>query len=429
MSDIEEQLTASFHQQVRQVSAGPDLARRAYTQARRIRFRRRLSAGLACVAALAIALPVGLDVAGGGTPGGKTEILPIDTRSPEPRPSASAKEPRAAAKASIDLDTLPAGKAPASPWYADGVIHDGDQETPIGVVKEDDTVSFLPVAGGYLVETVCCESDGGSARTSRLIGPDGEVRATLPIPVISGFPVVSPDGRLVVWEEEECPGASGEGCSDNNTLVAVDTGTGDEVQRTLVKQFGVNPVGFHRGLVVFSAESTDNGSTGLWNPETGAVRTINGLGRAVASDGSGRFLVEKPARGKSDDFLGSCYTVVDTSDRTRPPRTLWENCDHYLKSFSADRRFVAGPAGNGESPPESLLDLETGRSVLELNASGRIAKPVLEENGDVVVEVTQDERQALVRCSLDGECELASEIRPAPAGGGTVIGLQGEAMF
>jgi len=145
MPDIQEQLTESFHRQVRQVSAGPDLARNAYGQARRLQFRRRVAAGVACIAALALALPIGVDFADGGR-SGRMEILPADTRSPEPRPSAS--EATTGVKVPLDLDALPSGAAPGVPWYADGVIHDGDRETPIGEVEDGAAVSFVPVADG-----------------------------------------------------------------------------------------------------------------------------------------------------------------------------------------------------------------------------------------------------------------------------------------
>lgn len=420
-TDIEERVAASLHQQAGGVNATPDLARKAYGRAHRLRLRRRIGGAVACLVALAIAVPIGtnvVDLRGGG----RTEIAPSDNRAPRPRatPSAVAAKPRV--KVSLDLSKLPAGRAPEVPWYAGGVIHDGARTTPVGNVEKGSMVSFLPVAGGYVVQVSCCERDGfGFPSTTRLIGVDGKVRRVLPPG--AAMPVASGDGRTLVWSEPVG------GDSPDSSFLAADAATGDERARTTVRGNFPTAVGFLRGLVAWTDDEPDGGVTGLWNPETGRVNRVEDLGQARATDGARRLLVTVD---KAADNPAPCVGAVASSRRSRE---LWRACDVMSESFSADRRYVFGRLGNGDAPPAAVLDAATGRVVMEIGTplvfgiyaedGAGVTRPVVEHNGDLLVEVTQERRQALVRCSVGGRCERATDLRALGEAGGSLFALPG----
>jgi hypothetical protein len=62
-----------------------------------------------------------------------------------------------------------------------------------------------------------------------------------------------------------------------------------------------------------------------------------------------------------------------------------------------------------------VVEARTGEEVLRIDVEST-QRFAWEPNGDLVFEAWQDSsRMALVRCSLDGDCELATEPRTADA--------------
>lgn len=406
MHDLEDRVTASLRRQAERVTAAPGLARAAHQDGRRLRVRRRLTAAVVCVAALAIGVPVGLNLADvEGT--SKTQIAPATTQSPAPRPSTT---PKAMVKATIDLAKLPMGEAPRVPWYSDGKIHDRGRDIPVGKVKQGSQVEFIPVAGGYLVSDCCASPDDNPGRT-RLIGTDGHVKKTLP-----EMPIVSADGRRLAWTE---PAAAN---SDRRDLVLADAKTGEHLQKS--GDLGIEaptPVGFARGLVAFGTDTADGGSTNMWNPETGEVTTIKGLQAAQITNGSDLLVAATKVEPETGET--TCSAVHDMTVH----HLLWQTCDLRLWSLSTDGRYVFGDAGNGDLAPTTVAEATNGHPLLELSRAW-ISNPTVETDGSMLFQATQAERQALIRCTLDGNCERATETRPVPPGG-TAVALPGRPRY
>lgn len=383
-----------------------DVADRALAQCRR----RRVTSVAACVVALTITVPVGLELVDLAPPG-KTKIAPIEIPTSSPRPSETDPARSGVIKPDIDLDSLPQGDPPAITWYADGSIHDGDRETPIGEVGQRTTVNFQPVAGGYLVMT---SRPGTGVVEARLIGDDGGTRAELPIDT---FPVVSTDGQTITFAQTAADGG-------NTTLVAIDADTGSELSRTSVKGSpGAHPLGFVGDLVVFAFSETQQNR--WWNLDTRDIGPLVDNPVTAATDGSHRTIQAFDPTSPHDlDFQNACYKVVDMSDGSDRGAKVWGTCEISLYLFTADGRYVVG---HDYSDPNTvatvLLDAETGKAILDLSLGGRVENLAIEPTGDVIMESTQGDQKAIVRCALRGECELASEVVHAPDGFTRVVGL------
>jgi hypothetical protein len=421
--DIQDRLTESLQRHAAPVSAGPGLAQAAHRQALRLRLRRRITAGVACLAALAVAVPVGYNVLGGPA---KTDLAPIQSPTTEPRPTPSetqalvvttppapnntperttsptekketAKAKQTPVKVTFNLDELTRGEAPKVPWYTPGVIHDGDREFAVPGLGPDAGVFFTPVGDGFLVLDY---ADGSTTDArARLKNANGEVIMTMPPGSFSNM-IVSGDGSRLAWAEPT-PDQN----DWANTLVVADARTGEELHRKLLDMSDPRPVAFLGGNVVWDTDSADGGVTGLWDPETGKVSTVRGIGRTA--DVHGQVLLANTVLDPEEP----CPGLID---HARGDRKLWSTCNHALNAISADGRYVFG-----QSPTTNAIVFEAsnGEVLLEVDASssGAIGNWAVEPNGDVLFDVDDiksdtEGRQAIVRCSLDGRCELATDI-------------------
>lgn len=347
-------------------------------------------------------MPDGVDHLGGAE---RTPIQPSNSHSPATEPSPAPTRPTA--DVTVDLRSLPSGASPRVPWYADGVIHDGDRTVGIGNVAKSAPVSFVSVAGGYLVQV------GGTtdspATSTRLVRADGTVVRTLPGDI--ELPLDSADGRTMTWA-----GATGPR-DDSAALVLTDAVTGADLARKKVDLMGPRPVGFLRGRVAFTDDAADGGTTGIWEPGTGR---ISWLGRAaqrgLGTDGNDRLLVV--TRTDPSTGVARCSAVRDLAAGGQ----RWETCGLHAWGFLGSGRYVVGDTGR-DGGPMVVADAGTGRTLLwvDVTSQGNPAtatrNPVMEPagpdaaDGAVLVQVVQGSRAALVRCTLSGRCELATPVR------------------
>ncbi|HEY8454638.1 MAG TPA: hypothetical protein VIL34_03515 [Actinopolymorphaceae bacterium] len=402
MPELEERISASLNNQARRISASPDLAKQAYARARRLRRRRRVAGAVACVVALGIAVPVGYDLANVGDITGKTQITPVDTPAPdapEPEPS---ERPEGPVTPEIDLDGLPRGDAPSVPWYADGILHSGQRNIPVEAPDEG-SVQFLPVEDGYVTQTFCCWDGSDDTRATRLIGLDGEPKKEFP--ETASFPLVSADGTMLAWQE-----ATPEG-HGYYQMVAADAATGKERQRS---EGSGKMVGFLGDKVVLAAELDEPNA--LWDPQTGARTEIDIKQEILATDDSRRLIVGNPSSSPEP-----CYEVLDVSvDGSRSER-VWRTCKDQLQRFTTDGRYVVAlrvDVGEEDTTETTvLLDASTGEEVFVFEGVMALNPTVEPDTGAVLVEMRQGSKTALVRCGLDGECELATEVRQSSGDG------------
>jgi hypothetical protein len=398
MPELEEMFATSLRRQAEPIDATTNLGARSYQLGRRLRTRRRITAVAACTAILAVGVPVGIGQLGGSS----TEIGPVETPTPGPRrtPSPTPAGPAKPAKVSIDLDKLPAGAAPKVPWYADGVIHDGDRTVPIDVA-DDAAVQFAPVAGGYLV--AAADPRSGQPKI-RLVAGDGAVRHT--VTGAFSLPAVSSDGRAIAYSELRGGDGGGEPSID---LVVVDTSTGAERARKHVDVHAAMVVGFLRGLLVFTGQSDDGGRTDLWNPETGQIRTVQGLGRAHGTNGVDLVLADTKVDPQT--FEPRCAGIRDMAAGVMKA----EICDQQVAGLLGDGRWVLAQSRN-ERGPLAVVDTASGRTLLEVTVTPELSRaPVTEPDGSLLLVVNQGNREAVVRCTLAGRCERATDVLPAPS--------------
>jgi hypothetical protein len=385
---LENLISEALSDRAAQAADGENLMRDARRRGRRIVLRRRIVAGVACAAVLAVAVPVGINVLGPET----QKIEPIETSTPLPRRTLPAK----VTKVILDIDKLPKGKTPGVPYYADGAIHDGGRTVEVPGTQPDSFVNFVPVAGGYAVQI----GDGPDGRSMLLSSSGAKIRD---LPVLSAhvsqiLPTVSPDGRSLAWPEWDA------GDSGNGVMVVADSTTGEVRYRMRVDgaQFPY-PVGFVGAQVVLTDDY--GGYVRLWEPESGKLTPVPGVTYAHNTDGSE--LLVAPMDGDLDK-----YEVVNARTGTRP----WQSKAgfHGLQLLrGAPYAYVQERKGEGERPQDNVMtvfDAQTGRRLLEL--TGYVDQgTAAEADGSVLISAVSNDRErgALVRCTLDGKCELATE--------------------
>lgn len=390
MSDdwFEERLHRSLRQHADRVPSDRDLAGGAIARAHRIRTRRRAATAVAGMAVIAAAVPIALDVTGGGTDHTEPAQSPepsVLTAEPTPEPDDSATP---AQPIELDFGELPSGDPPRLPYVdvSAGEIVDGQTRIPFDETAID---SLHRVTGGYLVNVYDGDDPG-----LFLVGSDG---GTQKLSDSTGYVAVSADGgRRIAWSENAEDGTSAE-------LVLAD-GAGRERYR-LPLDYSVNVWGFLRGRVLF--QPTEERTARLWNPETGEVTDIEGVFGGFGTDGTELAGLITELRGIEEQ---PCTAVVDMSTE----RELWRSCDLRVETFSPDGRYITtiDAQTDGPGPPEvRVVELATGRERMVLRAD-LFHRTSWDADGNLVAEVVKDNREAVVRCDLHGACELATEPQP-----------------
>ncbi|GAB3414820.1 WD40 repeat domain-containing protein [Flindersiella endophytica] len=366
-SDLQDKFTESLRRHAEPVSAGPGLAQSAHRRALRLRMRRRIAAGAACLIALAVAIPLGYNLLGGPV---RTDIAPAGTN-----------------EVRIDVGTLSRGPDPRIPWFQDGAIHDGDRTVPIQG-RPGATYSFVPTAGGYLL----LDEDN---QAFRWVGKDGAVIRSMPNEAIEGLPVVSADGRTLAWTQIV---GNGEG----STLVTADAVTGTLLHRKPVPGHVAVAVGFIGDAVVSSEEAPDGGTTRWWEPKTGVFVTVDHVAAAYGTNGR-NVLVADSAGSPVEPCLG-------VFDPTKDSSKLWDKCSLQLALYasSADGKLLAFMS-NDESPKIYVFDARTGKLRLTVDGVESVHNMTFEPGGSLLVHGAEGTERFLVRCTLSGTCEAASD--------------------
>lgn len=341
--------------------------------------------------------------------------------------------------APVDQADLPLGAAPKVPWGEGTVLHTRAGDVPVGPASRplglDSLV--LPFGPGAL-RMVTTAPLSPESPTLEILDADGRVVRT----VVASDPVASPDRRRVAWWDHQA-----------QALVVAATRTGREVTRfpgpqewatlspkvrshlsvTVVGWLGPDDV-----LVTWSA-TVAGGATraGAWRTSGAAVPSWFDPERVEAAYSQAAGLAlhrSRPAHvGANPD--GTCLDAVDTDTGTQ----RWRHCYQHAGQtygvgrpvFSPDGRHVVVAAVNGTAgDPGYLLSLDaaTGRVSAEFPTGlqegdrwgypNELVQPVFEDgehfvallanrahrNGEPIARTTQ----AIVRCDVDGGCELAT---------------------
>lgn len=307
----------------------------------------------------------------------------------------------------IDLDKLPKGAPPAVPWFGIDGIRDGDRRVAFSGDFEGHR-RLRKVAGGYAILV----RHRDKSLELFLVRPGG-TRVSLGRGMHDFG--VSASGRLVAFATST---------DDATTLAVVDTTTGQRIaERT------VGDRKLHRGKVVGFLDEhrivIDDVLHGparvyLWNSR---AKTVNTWTRY-------QMISELSASGRLAAFTADQGTDIV---RTGTGRVLWNSREAELtpEGFAPDDRhlallrFVPRPVPPVNDDPAAvarfnqayrdavkqfvIVDASSGRPVLQIDVQHPdVARSVWESDRTFVFEAFKGDKAALVRCTLDGRCELAT---------------------
>ncbi len=376
-----------------------DLAAGAVKRARRIRMRRRIGVGAAALAVAAVAVPVGATLIGHSdnqTPvAGKTGATSTDG------------DTQAAPQAiDVSLPELARGDDPSVPYVGDGqFVEDGQA---VSISTDHPVVDATRLAEGPVI----WHYKPGSA----VLDYDTSVRASvLPRGTSASNPAIDSNGSAA-WAIANIPlnhqRAGVEMLVYTDSLTDPGVAKYAEVDPLSVRQV----LAAHEGTVVFNARDDDG---------------IQVVGRADMT-ASAPAQVEQPwpdvasltavslqaglMAGRTSDMTGpqhNCAAMLSYGDASE----LWRTCNWIPLEFSGDgsRVYAIAKSTEGFGPRlVAVLDSSSGEVLQQFTTQGTFGRATFE--GDALDIVTvQDGKAAIVRCSSDGDCELATDPLPAAA--------------
>ncbi|WP_233552881.1 sigma factor-like helix-turn-helix DNA-binding protein [Jiangella rhizosphaerae] len=304
----------------------------------------------------------------------------------------------------LDLGRLGTGPAPEVPWYEDGALHVGDRSTPADLAVEpgSDDLVVERVRDGYAVWIWEPVPDAYGRSTLTLVRDDGE-RIVLADGDVTP-PVVSPDGERIAWGLQNHDRVRDEDALEHgltSTVVVADAGGAVVAELPDTPSPGIRPRGFLAdGRLALEAGANTAWGVDAWEPggEVTPLRQDVGV-TAMSPTGDLALLQGTDAAQLTDLATGT---------------ELWSFDDGAEARLSPDGRYLAAlswegaPAGR---PRQVVIrEARTGDEVarLDVQEAGALR---WESPTTVVISSYQDGSAALVRCTVGGECELATEPR------------------
>jgi len=371
MTSPEELLTDALHERVdrRHVPSTPmgDVV----TRARRLQRRRRVRNGVVAAAVVAVlATPFVLDAT--HRPG--TSPVPTD-----PAPTAPSTAPLRVRLADVAL-----GRPPAIAWIdgSDYVAADGTRTT----LPVDRIGSATPYRGGFLVSAY------GDYHLTLL---DSSLRAVWRRCATAGL-AVSQDGLRTAYPTGNCGLAAG-------TLHHGPTDGTDE-QTARFPSAGQIPVGFLGETVVVSGYG---GVSPALVDADGTTTTIDRLRRVSGVDDSHGLVSGQLASGGDVRVTGA---VVDP----RAGVVKWRAPGWTLRAFSPDGSMVIGMRLDDGGSGVAIFDAETGEQLHAFALPRRFGftQVAWEDDEHLLMTTTQIHAQAILRTTLDGAIQRATEVAP-----------------
>lgn len=418
MNDIDERdlLARALRERAEDVGGHPVGLTEVRTTARRIRRRRVAVAGAVAAVAVGAVLPVGVGVLSGAPdPSHGPAQAPSGSASPSPtatEPSAPDATPGPDGTYLVTLRGVPAG-APSREAYVlareKQLVVDGERRD-----LADAYIQVVPFRDGWLA------LDGGQ-RGTEVVALDPTLREQQRH-LAGGALVRNGDGTrvLAVVDDLAVPG---------RTVLADLPATGDP-ERELVTwdlpdgatpEFTqlAKPVGYvDDDAVVLEAETRQHGPApylATSGPEGPQMQRLTRFNRVTATSEVDGLVAGQVSY---DDLTGgSCWGVA--APEQSPTELLWRTCEHALKAFSPDGRYVVGgPAQYDAWGPPGLvvLDARTGETVVELTPDPSrdqvfgVNEAVWEDADTVLASVVEGDRTGLLRVELTGHVERASDV-------------------
>lgn len=372
MTGPEELLSDTLHQRVdhRTLPSTPmiDIVSRTV----RIRRRKRVRNGVVTAAVVSVlAAPFVLDAVR------QPDTGPTPTERPSNYRSPTDADPR------VLLADVALGDPPAVPWIdgSDYVAADGTRTT----LPVDQIGAATPYRGGFLV----------AKHAEKVALLDSQLREVWRKCAASHF-AVSADGLRTAYQAINCPGPM------DGTLHFGRTDGSDE-RTAYIPQVG-RPVGFLGDAVVVSSYNLV--PPVLVDPDGTSTR-IDAL-RSVAGVDERLGLVSGQHTSSGD--IRIVGAVVD-------PRTgavKWQLPDWNLHTFSPDGSMVVGARLDKSSLGVAVFDAETGDRLHEfaLPRDFQANRVAWEDDEHLLMTTTQIHAQAILRTTLDGAIQRATEVAP-----------------
>lgn len=433
-SRIADELRArAQHVEGMQDASGPSLADGARSRAATIRTRRYVAAGAVAAVAIGIGVPAALSL--GGTPhtaplpaGTPTSLEPTtpaptptapDPTTPPPStpppsdpPTEPATDPTDPADpppprggtTTLTLDGLPAGQSPTIGWVDGSTFHHpdgGEIAIPEGV--------GTPLAFG----------DGLVGRSSRNEGDQTVVfvdGAGTRTEYLGYGPAVTADGSLIAWFDQETgrlrfAQTDGGGTGPSDIPVPADQVVepvgflDDSTLISNVKDAEGTLLGVRRD--VLTGGDPGRGDTPPWDVEL--VSAVSEAAQLVVGITS------------TDDAGMTCSAVYSAETDNR----LWDTCEYSFDHFSPDGRYLVGAHSYRDGPGHPfvvIIDAHTRELVHRFDGvegNHYITRAAFEDDEHLLISVSSwftDVEEptvptAILRCTLDGACETATDIR------------------
>ena len=347
--------------------------------AHRIRRRRRIgTAAVSAVVLAVLATPFVL------TAGDGPDSAPAPA---EPAPSVP--------PADVRLADVALGAPPSLAWLdgSDYVAADGTRTT----LPFDAVTRATPYAGGFLVTAF--DDNQVTLLDSQLREVSQRCYAG------SGF-AVSDDGLRTAYPTSRCDR------SEPTLHVGATSGDGDEWTAPMPLA-DAGPVGFLGDRVVVS--SFNQGPPAVVGPD-GSVTTLDALGIATDVDEPRGLVAGRLAGDPSSEQVVPTGAVLDASTGT----ARWSMPGWSLQSFSPDGSLVLGARADAGGTSWAVFDSETGEQRHEFATPAGFGafRVAWEDDEHLLMVIVQDRTEAIVRTTLDGAIERASDTAPYDEDGG-----------
>lgn len=386
-----EQLRASLDHRADDVTH-VDLGQPALRQARRIRTRRRVGAGVVAAAAVLV-VPAAVTLLDDGS---------------SPRDQTA---DRGTTEVDVGIVGLEQGAPPSVP-FVDGTTFvgpDGDVTDIAAPVDQPDrpVIDAVQLADGVAV----WESDA-----------DGnlQVRAADGSTYLPSGPATQPvvDGTGELAYSVVAGGGQGD-------LVVVADSVANDVTSGPVGAKVNAVIGLDGGTILLNTESAKSRSVVATTRDALADSATGGTAGAPDFEWAGATYLTAAdhdlaqVTGHTTDMTGrdaDCSALYDVEEGAEQ----WRTCEWRPVEFSADGSMVlALPAmADGFGPRGmAVLDSTTGETITKLTTEGTFGRATFEGDDSVLTVVVVGNRSAIVRCPVDGEtCELATEPAKVASG-------------
>jgi hypothetical protein len=373
-----------------------DLADAALSRARSMRRRRTAISAAAALVTVAVAVPVATQIVRDDGASDHTTSRPTDDNGAIVLPT----------QVQVAIARLQPGDEPNVSYIdgstfvdSTGVEHDAEPvpgEIVTDAAELDDGALVFQRDKATAVTTYT--TDGGSTDL-----PD----ATSVTP-----PAIDQGTKAAVFAVHEADAAGQP--ADGDTIVYANALTGNST--TVDTGMHVRQVmGAYNGRVVFNATDKKDDVVGV------VVMAADGSAVSTPWDNLKTVTAVSPdesllAAIRSRGYLPGqqhCAVMVEAADASVP---LWTNCEWNPVEFSPDgSRVIALSASTEGLGPNNLavMDSRTGEVVAQYATRGVFGRATFDGTAGSIVAVVADGRQAsIVRCTIDGQCDLATP--PAP---------------